>query len=384
MTIDAEIDTITNGIHDVYSEHPNESELKFRDAPVKQSLIKEGVNDMGFLKNSLHTALVNAPEGVWHCAETILKEKTSPDTVELYSMERYARYLLKHFDKAWEQVTRNRKAMVIETGEFGYTYLNVAYLNNMITLIFYSMYKGCVPVIRINQDKPQDNKWDWYFLQPSEVMHTDIAAFERIPCDVRNLDLRPTMQMVHAPKKNWKYQFFKLLFRKFVCLNEKTSAYIQNEIHTIGDPSRMLGVLMRGTDYVKLRPKGHPVQPEPEEIVSEAAKRFNKGAYTATYVATEEKRLFDMVASAVGSENVRENKRKYYDAIYHQSGEDLIGKVRFDRENDNYWKGLEYLSSMIILSKCRTLVAGNCGGTLFAMLMSDNYTDPHIFNYGIY
>lgn len=145
----------------------------------------------------------------------------------------------------------------------------------------------------------------------------------------------------------------------------------------------MLGVLLRGTDYIKLRPAGHPVQPKPEEIAEKTRQLFNSGEYSAVYVATEEKKLYDLLGNTVGVENVRENKRQYYDDIFNDQKLELIGKVHFDRDNDNYWKGLEYLSSLLILSKCHTLVGGNCGGTLFAVMMGD-YHKPTIFNYGVY
>ena len=62
----------------------------------------------------------------------------------------------------------------------------------------------------------------------------------------------------------------------------------------------------------------------------------------------------------------------------------FIGDVKFDRENDNYWKGLEYLSSLVILSNCTDLVAGNCGGTEFAVLYTAGYRNKYIFNKGLY
>lgn len=327
-------------------------------------------------------SLVCLPDSLYHCAETVLKKSLTPQRLEMLRMERYALRLTDNFTQAWDEVLKNRKCMIITQGDYGYSYLNVAYLNNVMTLIFYALYHGCVPVIRINQDRQDYNKWDWYFLQPYVVMDTDITGFEEVPCDILNHDLRPDMQMIHTPE-NWKCKLFAMLFRRFIRLNPETKQYVEDEICNIGNPAKMLGVLMRGTDYIKLRPKGHPVQPEPEEIIARVADRFARGDLSAVYVATEEKRLYDMVGDAVGRENVRENKRQYYDELYYKSDEVLIGKVHFDRDNDNYWKGIEYLSSLIILSRCKTLVASNCGGTLFAALMGD-YEAPEIFNYGVY
>lgn len=65
-------------------------------------------------------------------------------------------------------------------------------------------------------------------------------------------------------------------------------------------------------------------------------------------------------------------------------GINLIGQIHFDRENDNYLKMIEYLSSMIILSKCDAIVAGNCGGSLFAVLNSETVKNRCVFDKGYY
>ena len=45
---------------------------------------------------------------------------------------------------------------------------------------------------------------------------------------------------------------------------------------------------------------------------------------------------------------------------------------------------MEYLSSLVILSNCTDLVAGNCGGTEFAVLYTAGYRNKYIFNKGLY
>ena len=62
-----------------------------------------------------------------------------------------------------------------------------------------------------------------------------------------------------------------------------------------------------------------------------------------------------------------------------------IKDVHFERKNDNYLSGLEYLSSIILLSRCTALVGGNCGGTLGALFFNDEkYEFVHVFNLGLY
>lgn len=334
------------------------------------------------LKSNQFDRLVTTPGFIWHPAKFLLKKKGYTEYLESLEIARYARYLLKHFDAEWEKAVKNRRCMVIEKGPYNYAYCNVAVINNIMSLIIYALYKGCVPVVNFNENEPDFFKWDWYFEQPCDIEKTDITGFQRIPCDIVSNSLKVDMQKIHTPKA-WEFRIFKLLYRRFVKFNEKTRLYVEEEIRNIGDPSQMLGVLIRGTDYVKIHPSGHPVQPEPEEIVQKVHELFQSGKYTAAYVATEERKLYNLVGSAIGQENLRQNKRRYYDDIYYQDNVELIGTIHFDRDDDNYWKGIEYLSSLAILSKCRSLVAGNCGGTLYAMMMAD-YDQPMIFNYGTY
>ena len=325
--------------------------------------------------------LMKSPDFIWNAAGRVLKKRVPAQYWDAISLERYARYLVDHFDEEWKKAAEHRRCLLINKGDYSYSYCNVAATNNMMTMIVYALYHRYIPVINFNVDKPDYFQWNWYFRQPYEIMNTDITGFEQKVCDVPHCELRVDMQMVHTPG-NWKHQLFRMLYRRFIRFNQETLSYIEDEIKTVGDPSRMLGVLIRGTDYIKLRPEGHPVQPKPEEIMEQVKSFFQSGKYHAVYVATEEKKLYDMVGSAIGMQNIRENRRQYYD-VFHEKNLEVIGKVHFDRENDNYWKGLEYISSLIILSRCQTLIAGNCGGTLFAVMMAD-YRDSVIFNYGVY
>lgn len=85
-------------------------------------------------------------------------------------------------------------------------------------------------------------------------------------------------------------------------------------------------------------------------------------------------------------DKILENKRVYYDDIYDQDDSiSYIKDVHFERKNDNYLSGLEYLSSIILLSRCTALVGGNCGGTLGALFFNDEkYEFVHVFNLGLY
>lgn len=179
------------------------------------------------------------------------------------------------------------------------------------------------------------------------------------------------------------FRIWQFLHKQFIVFNEDTKRYIDNELQQL-PKGRIIGTLLRGTDYTTLCPLGHPRQPDVKEVLKRVEKEFMDGNCEFVYVATEEKRLFDLVCDYFGSDKVLSNNRIYYDDAYYKMQNAYIGMIHFDRDNDNYLKGLEYLSSLTILSNCEGLIAGNSGGTLHALLMAENYRKIHIFNVGFY
>ena len=313
-----------------------------------------------------------------------LPSKTCRD-IDKERIRKFGFKLIKSPEKYYNKIVSNHKIMEIYEGNYSYLYFNVCYLNNVINLILYALYEGCIPVIKINDDKEDCNKWSWYFKQPVEILCEDssyIADCEVVTCDTKDSLFHSSFEEGFYPySKN--YPIWSYLNKKFVVFNEKTHAYIEEEKEKI-ITQKTLGVLLRGTDYTSLQPFGHPIQPDAEDIVKYAENLMKEKEYQKVYVATEEKRLFEKVVSVVGRENVLSNKRTYYDDVYYKQKHKLIGEIKFDRENDNYVKGLEYLSSLEILASCSGIVAGNCGGSMYALLNAENYQDIYIYNKGYY
>ena len=104
----------------------------------------------------------------------------------------------------------------------------------------------------------------------------------------------------------------------------------------------------------------------------------------AIYLATEDGKI-DKAFRERFPGKIRINQRRYYDELFDENGLQLIKDVHFDREDDDYWKGMEYLSSLVILSRCESLIAGNCGGSQMAVFMNGGkYRYCKIYNLGLY
>ena len=72
--------------------------------------------------------------------------------------------------------------------------------------------------------------------------------------------------------------------------------------------------------------------------------------------------------------------REYVDYIPGQK----ISLVRIDRPDDYFKQGKDYLTQIVILSTCNSLVAARCGGSLGALMLTDNFEHTYFFNLGRY
>lgn len=296
-------------------------------------------------------------------------------------LHRFLCYFSEHFTEEIKEICKKNRYMIIKEARFDFRTFNICYLNDVLGLIVYAFSKGYMPVIEVKNCEG-DNIWNDLFLQPNTVYNEGREpAGEVVVCDRKSLNIRPKISTIYKAEERALWSFF---YQKLVVLNPRTLQYIYSEIEELDIGNNSLGVLVRGTDYTRLKPSGHPVQPDIDEVILKIREKCNLYGYNTIYVATEDKGLFEKISGAFGRDVVKENKRQYYDEKYKTNQHTLVGEVSFDRENDTYLKGLEYLSSLVILSKCSDFVGGGCGGTAFACFYSDGYRDEFIFDKGIY
>lgn len=329
-------------------------------------------------KEKILDKLMKLPKPIFEGVISFFQNKENYEFYEGIKIKKYARHLIFNFEKEIEKIKRNRKALEINLGSYSYTYFNVAYLKNVISLILYALYTGYIPVITINANS-EWNQREWYFVQPYIVLNVDISEFKIVKCEKRMVDYAPKFNDLFDLNGD-DFAIWRFLFKKFIIFNTQTNQYISEELSTL--EGAKIGIIIRGTDYTRLKPKDHPIQPTIEEIIEEIEKHRKHNQ--KIYVATEEKDLFCQLENYFGKEFVLENKRKYYDELYYKNACTKIGEVHFERENDNYFKGLEYLSSITILSKCDLVIGANSGGMQYAAYLIDDVNKLIIINKGTY
>lgn len=262
-----------------------------------------------------------------------------------------------------------------------------SYVETTLRYIAYAIEKGYIPYVDMKgiansyvDDEQNDkvNMWDLYFKQP--CIESVDSYPNKIYCkeeDMSNIPYRGDMSL----KKS--IYFWGSMYNSFLKLNEVSNTYFQKEYQQLFGNSGegVLGVLIRGTDIVGAM--GHAVQPTVDMVLERIHKHMKSGRYNRIYLATEEEKNEKLLKENFGADKVIVNKRVYYTEDQFREGQ-TINDIDFDRPNDKYLRGMEYLSSVMLLSKCEGFVGGICGGSLAACYINGGrYKNCEMIDLGI-
>ncbi len=291
------------------------------------------------------------------------------------------------FDKYIEKAKGFTRFCLIQQGTWDYRVINFCFIREMISNIIWCLENGYKPVIdidaKIGNYSERTNLWEKMFKQPFETNLKDIKSKGNyIVCPIKTYVVCPHADDARDSQIS---SFWNKMYREFFVFNDYCQEYVDNEFNTILKDKKTLGCLGRGTDYLDLKPKGHPIQPSIEELIQKSKQIMEEQNLEYIYLATEEKKIADNFKKSFPGK-ILENKRYYYDEDYDKNDKiSRVSQVSFNRENDDFLKALEYISSITLLSKCNSMVAGLCGGSEAAVYLNGGkYDICYIFDKGIY
>lgn len=146
------------------------------------------------------------------------------------------------------------------------------------------------------------------------------------------------------------------------------------------DEKNILGVLIRGTDYLALKPKNHPIPPGPQTLIKDIKKIDNDNNYNYIFLATED----DIIREKIIKEFYSKIKfYKYKKSInYNYKNKISLGKNSIIQGNLEYIK--IYLINMIILSKCIDIISCRTSGTAGVFVITNGFRNIKIYFLGNY
>lgn len=252
--------------------------------------------------------------------------------------------------------------------------------------IKYALDKGYIPIIDMcNEDNTymqqerKGNVWEYYFEQPCGYSLDDIKKSKNVIIGNGLVDGSipyPDERIAYDDDelKIWKNIVDKYLKVKNEILEETDKLACQILGH-----DRVLGVLLRGTDYVNSKPKNHPVQPSIEQAIEKIDATLAKKDYQKIYVATEDKKIYQKLCEKYGNLIVSMDVERYT-----TNGEENINDISVKKAVNKYEMGKEYLINILLLARCDYLIAGNAGGSQGALLLKKENSEKYFFDLGKY
>ena len=267
-------------------------------------------------------------------------------------------------------------------GLFGYYVAYLGCLNKFIK-------NGYIPILDLlsfpnifnafNKIQLNENPWELFFNQPFDFKLKDVINYSKniiyFNCNPKN---RPDTNIYNN----------KMLLNYWHNLAEKYIP-IKNEIideakkirkYLFNNSINVLGILIRGTDYISIKPKGHPIQPRPEVVIHDAKRMDKKNKYDFFFLTTEDDIIRNKFILELGNklkfiksnENIKYNyKKKEYLAFNNKI-----------KGNSDYIK--IYLINIIILSKCIDIICSRTAGSVGAFIFSNGFRNTKVYYLGRY
>lgn len=259
-------------------------------------------------------------------------------------------------------------------------------INKQILYMAYAKKKGYCPYIDWKNYKTQyydgkNNAWEYFFKQPSNLTENEVYKSKKVYLSgwsFKTVNPEGLFEADVFTDKRIREKSSEMLCEHIRFSDEVLS--IVNKEATSLHISECIGVYIRGTDYVKLKPSGEYVQPSVDQMKCKIHEFENK--YNAPiFLVTEDGDIFDNLKKEFG-DIIRIVSFDTF--IRNYEGKDVLSKSDV-LEKDKKLRGQKYLAKMILLAKCKYFVGSMTQGSKFSYILNNgNYSDEYVFDLGLY
>ena len=231
------------------------------------------------------------------------------------------------------------------------------------------LFKGFIPILELESyknvingfvvDLSKGNPWEYYFNQPFGYKYDDVMKEAKNIKYVECVPREYPNETIFLNKRNMNY--WHNIANQYIPIKNEIIKESNTIINTIFKNSKnILGVLLRGTDYITRKPKKHPIPPKTEDVIKDVKIIDKKYKYDWIFLATEDNNIRQKFISAIGLKaKCLLNKKKI---VYNYTSK------KFLAFNVNFKKNIEfnkiYLLNIIILSKCLDFLGAKTNGTI--------------------
>ena len=278
-------------------------------------------------------------------------------------------------DYAFKKFAVLRRTECWNCGLFSFYIVHLGCINHFLK-------KGYIPIIDLQSFKNIYNKrnksiynpWEIFFEQPYNYTLGEVNKYGK------NIHRRQCTQTFYRPKDfkiyydNSSLHFWHKIAKNFMPVKKE----IMNEVNDImkkffGNSKNILGVMIRGTDYTTLRPKGHSVQPTVEQVIADVKIFDREYKYDYIFFATEDE--------AIRNKFIPE----FIDKVKFIYSKDFKNVTNYnERVNKKLSSVKNYVLNIVILSKCLDIITSRTSGSAGVFIMSEGFRHFKVYNLGLY
>ena len=255
---------------------------------------------------------------------------------------------------------------------------------SLCSYIIYAEKCGYVPVVDLKHYQNQyfkdnreyrDNTWEYFFQQPAKITLDEIPTDSDIKIFGSNdymvnesISFLPN-DLPKSPNKPANIKYEKEFFNKLKFQPEIENFLTESTRSILGNEKNVLGILYRGTDYLALKPYGHAIQPNIDDVIQKIIEYKEKYNINKIFIATEDLCAYEKFKQKFGDMIIDNPQYKIETKQSKRYLSEIINDESTIRKDHSYKLGKEYLRSIYILSKCKYFIGGRTYGTIAVYLL---------------
>lgn len=229
------------------------------------------------------------------------------------------------------------------------------------------------------------NCWEYFWKQPSDYTLEEVYQSKNVIMadqNSRDYGFIPTA-FITPPldeyAKNLAVQCPK--YDTFFQLNDVTETYIKEKQDTLFPTgARIMGVSVRSLSYGKHVTPKHPKQPGTSELINLSRKYMDEWEMDYIFFTCEAEETVQKMQEAFGDKLLVLPRLRY--KVEPKRG---TLETPLYMPGQRYQTNLDYLTEMVLLSRCTCLLAGMSGGVRAALIWNANeYENTYIFDNGLW
>ena len=211
--------------------------------------------------------------------------------------------------------------------------------------------------------EPGYNAWDNFFYQPDGLTYDEVYDSKNVL--ISGVTIKKTIDDTMFREGVFKEK--KVLSKCHSIIERKIR--VSDEVQKLVDDENAIlhvedciGIYLRGTDYVKLKPPGEFRQPEIDDVINKIREYIKKYPGKKLFLVTEDENYYKRLVEEFPTSIVTVTFDSF---ISGYDGKDFLSRTNL-LDEDKKIRGMNYLVKIILLSRCRYLISSMTMGSIAA------------------